>query len=101
MSTKYEVILEDNQTGEKLLLIYVNRTSRSYLWNVLANRKDELIALGAVSVKRAGKAREGLTLENADGSKTWTMKYSGRTRLEAKASELPFICDVVTVAEEN
>jgi len=92
--TFYEIAAE-GPDGLRVLVAYVNSRSRRSLIDCVRDRAALAIALTGAEIFETGRrAADGITLG------LWRIRYSGRTKREARASGcLPYIRDVVEAGE--
>ena len=91
--TRYEIAAEHTD-GRRYLVAYAARKSIAGMVDAVRNRAAAVLAALDLSDTCRITSAKGGRLPSAvlEG---WTLRFTGRTRLEAVASPLPYVADVV------
>jgi hypothetical protein len=92
--TRYEIAAE-SQDGRRYLVAYAARKSIAGMVDAVRARADAILAaLDLDESCRITQAKGGrLPSAVLEG---WTLRFTGRTRLEAIAAPLPYVADVAS-----
>lgn len=91
LHTTYELIAQ-HPSGRRLLIVYANRKTIRHMLNLVRERYDTIATATDTHHDRVEDIKGGAYPSCRYGE--WTIRYSGRTRLQAKAEG-----ELVTVAE--
>lgn len=99
--TRYEIIMLDLATGEKILVAYTPRKSRDGLIAAMRDRRGAINAFtGPLDWWKADQAKAGVLIGDYKTKKIrWNVKFSGRTQREAvdSCTNLP---SIITLAQK-
>ena len=81
MHTTYELIAQ-HTSGRRLLIVYASRKTIARMLELVRDRYDAISAATDTRLDRVADIRGGAYPSCVYGE--WTIRYSGRTRLQAK-----------------